>query len=175
MKHQKYWFLFSLFALFMTGISYAGNRPGAWTITPSVGYYFFAAKRSIYNTTLPNLAFAYNFDEHWAGEVDAGVINTNNSSEQGVHGMLYTVDGIYRFMPRGNFEPYALAGVGVIGLKPPGNTSTQQALINAGIGTQYFIDPSIALRADVRDLYTMSGGYNEGMINFGVSFLIGGN
>lgn len=153
----------------------AGNYPGAVTFGMAGAYYHFAGKRNVDNTFMPNLALAYNLTDRWAIEAGAGNLNTNFSGSGGtVHAMLYTLDGIYRFSPTKYFEPYVLAGVGVINLKPPvGTTNQYQSNINAGIGTQWFADKKIALRGEIRDLYTMSGGMNDVMVNFGLSFLFG--
>jgi hypothetical protein len=154
----------------------ASNRPGAFTLTLADGYYMFAHKRHLDPSNIPNLAVAYNFNEKWALEAGVGALNTSQTQRglQGVHGFLYTLDGIYRFTPRCRFEPYVSAGLGVLSLYPNGLDPEQQTNLNAGIGTQWFADRSVALRAELRDVYTMAGGKNDVMANFGVSFLFGG-
>jgi OOP family OmpA-OmpF porin len=160
----------------LSGSVFAGNHPGAWTVTAGGGYYAFAAKRPIQSTGVPNAALAYDFTSRWAIEADIGVINTRQEapfSASGVHGGLYLLDGIYRFKPYKAFEPYLLGGIGMISLSPNGNNSEHQGNVNVGIGTQFFMDSMLALRVDVRDIYTLSGGYNEGMLNCGISLLFG--
>jgi hypothetical protein len=107
-----------------------------------------------------------------------GTVNTKQTDEEGgdhVHGNLFLIDGIYRFSSYHMFEPYVLAGIGVLGLKPSDTELNQQGNINAGMGTQVFLDRSIALRIEARDLYTTTGsGKNEIMLNAGISILIGG-
>jgi OOP family OmpA-OmpF porin len=154
----------------------AGNLPGAITITPGAGYYHFAAKRHTSNSWMPNIAIAYNMDERWAVEGMFGVINSDNSNNNSVHAALYTIDGIYRFSRHQYFQPYLIAGIGVLNIKPPANNNSQyQGNVNAGIGTQFFADEVIALRGEVRDLYsTTGGGANDWLVNFGISYLIGG-
>jgi OOP family OmpA-OmpF porin len=158
--------------------AYAENRAGAFTVTPGVAYDFFANKRNINNTwLLPTVGLSYNFDESWAIE---GSYATFGTSQQGagphpsVRGSLYTVDGIYRFLHTGMFEPYVSAGLGAYHINPNGSNAYNQANLNAGLGTQIFFSDSIALRGEVRDLYTMSGGKNDVSLGFGVSFLFGG-
>ena len=155
----------------------AGNRPEAVTLSLGGAYYHFSDTRNLQNPFMPNLALAYNFTDRWAIEGGLGNINTDqkNGGTSSVHGMLYTVDGIYRFTPKNRFEPYVIAGVGVLNLKPtPGTSSQYQSNINAGLGTQFFADRIVALRGEVRDLYTMAGRKNDIMVNFGVSFVFGG-
>jgi OOP family OmpA-OmpF porin len=158
--------------------AYAENRAGAFTLTPGVAYDFFASKRNINNTwLLPTVAVAYNFDERWAIE---GAFATFGTSKQGagphpsVRGDLYTVDGLYRFAHYGMFEPYVSAGLGAYHINPNGSDAYNQANLNAGLGTQVFFSDSVALRGEVRDLYTMSGGKNDVTLGLGVSFLFGG-
>ena len=167
----------SLFSLLTSYDAYATNRPGATTVTLAAGRYFFAQKRYLDNSNIPNIALAYNFNSTWAVEGSVGALNTNQKTRlggNGVHGFLYTVDALYRFKPKGMFEPYVALGVGVLGLTPNANNSIQQGNMNASIGTQIFFADSIALRGEVKDVYTMSGGKNDYMLNFGVSILMGG-
>lgn len=159
-------------ALLGSPLSFAGNCPGAVTFTLGGGPYYFASKRELKNTGLPNVMLAYNFNDRWAIEGTAGRINTNQkSTDIGVQGSLFTIDGLYRFWRCNLWEPYVEAGVGVLTLSPNGMSSNSQAGANVGLGTQFFIDNAIAFRAEARDLYTFSGGKNDGLLNFGVSFL----
>lgn len=176
--NKKNWLLtcMGITALIGSSMILAGNRPGAVTLSAGDAYYHFAAKRKINNVGMPNVAIAYNFDEHWAAEAGVGVINTSTKStnaipNKGMHGFLYTADGLYRFSTYKRFEPYVIAGLGVIGLKPNGTEAVDQGNINAGLGTQLFATDSIAFRAEARDVYTLTGGKNDYMLNFSINFL----
>jgi hypothetical protein len=169
--------LLSCLTLLINQSIMAGNRAGAFTITPGAAYDFWANKRNFQNTWLiPTLQLAYNLNDQWAIEAMYGTFGTSQTPSAGagsLNGNLVTIDGLYRF---GNYyqriEPYLAAGVGVFHINPNGTSATNQANINAGIGTQIFFDKSVALRGEVRDLYTMSGGKNDVTIGFGVSYLI---
>lgn len=180
MKLKKLaWMSIGIVALACSNFASAGNRPGAVTFSLGDAYYHFAQKRNLSNIWMPNLALAYNFDHHWAVEAGAGLYNTYMHpplvvSTTKTHGFLYTATGLYRFGCYYRFEPYAAMGLGVIALKPYSTDVQYQGNINAGLGTQWFAGPSIAFRAEVRDLYTISGGKNDFMLNFGMSFLFGG-
>lgn len=153
---------------------HAENLPGVFTFTPGIGYYIFDRKRNVNNSDIPNIAASYNFNERWGVEGLVGFINTESkiSNQPRVHGTLYLVDGLYRFQPyRCLLQPYLSAGVGVMSMKPSGNDPTNQGNINAGAGVQFFFDKHVALRGEAKDIYTMTGGKNEVMFNFGVSFL----
>jgi hypothetical protein len=157
----------------------AGNRPGAITFRLADGYVFFAQKRDLDNTTIPTIELGYTFNENWGAQIGTSVINTNinNSAiETGAHGFYYFLDGVYHMNALGNWQPYALGGVGITSLKVRNNNDpTNQANVNLGIGTQYFIADSIALGVDARDVYTLSGGKNDVMLTAGITFLMGGS
>ncbi len=172
---KKLLWVVSAVSLFAASTTLAWNRPNAVTLTLADAYYHFNAKRQIDNAAYPNAAIAFNFNERWAAELGFGVLNTNYHNTTGVHGDLYTLDGIYRFKPYWYLQPYIAAGIGVLGLKPQINTQPQyQGNVNVGIGTQLYADKMVALRVEARDLYTMNGGINDYMVNFGVSFQFGG-
>lgn len=190
MMNNKKGFLISvsLIGLLCNSLSFAGNMPGETTATIAGAYYHFNHRRDMEHTVMPNVALSYNFTEHWAIEGAIGVINTDSHDENNfdddfdgndkkrIHGMLYTIDGIYRFTPCNRFEPYVIAGIGVLGLKPNGDDTVQSGVVNAGLGTQFFLSRSIALRGEIKDVYTTTGSYkNDYMANVGVSFLFGGH
>lgn len=166
-------------ALFGTHSAVAENRAGAITITPGVGYYYFDDKRNLDDTGLGNIGLAYDFTNKWAIEAVYAALNTNQANitpgtPKHVHGNLYLVDGLYRFYQYKLFEPYVSGGIGAMYLSRSGNDANTLPNVNAAIGAQVFFDRAIALRGEVRDLYTLSGGKNDVMINFGVSILFGG-
>jgi OOP family OmpA-OmpF porin len=156
----------------------AGNRAGAFTLTPGAAYDFFAQKRNLENAwLLPTVALGYDITENWGVE---GMYSNFGASQKGasqtgnVTGNLYTLDGIYHFMKFDMLEPYLSAGLGVMYVNPNGSDAYNQADINAGLGAQLFFGESVALRGEVRDIYTMAGGENDVTLGFGVSFLMGG-
>ncbi|EKD54069.1 MAG: hypothetical protein ACD_60C00126G0015 [uncultured bacterium] len=161
----------------VSSIVLAGNRPGAFSVRLADGYYFFADKRDLKNTTVPTIEVGYDFNQRFAMKGGVGILNThstNTNTSNNVHGMVYTIDGIYRFNHDERLEPYFLAGIGVIGLKPNGANPVNQANVNAGLGTQLFVTNSLAFDIEAKDLYTMSGGKNDVMLTVGINFLIGG-
>lgn len=167
--------IFFCIVLTMASAVFAFNRPGAVSFTLGYGYEFFSAKRHIKNTSIPNIALAYNFNRRWGIEGLVGISRThfNASGMQQVKGNLFVVDAICHFLPYRLIEPYVLAGVGVLALRPSsGREANNQSNINAGVGVQIFFSQSVALRADVRDFYTITGGGKQDvLLNAGMSFL----
>lgn len=177
--NKKYLFaIIGTVAMLNCQITSAQNLPGATTITLAEAYYHFDTDRDMESngTGMPNAALAYNFDSHWALEAGIGVLNAENDDEEHVHGMLYTLDAIYRFIPDNRFVPYVIGGVGVLGINPNGTENVQQGNFNAGVGTEIFFNDFIALRIEARDIQMTTGsGLNDFFINGGISFVLGGN
>lgn len=166
------------FGIFSTVPASATNLPGTITVTPGVGYYYFADKRQLNNAGIGDIALAYNLDNRWAVEGFYGAMNPKlNHRVAGdpvrTHSNLFLLNGIYRFYQYKMFEPYLSGGLGALYLRHSRTEANTLANLNVGIGTQLFFDRYIALRGEVRYLYTPTGGgYNDAMINFGVSILI---
>jgi len=170
---------FNVFLFLLSPNLFAEPLPGAFSLRLADGYIFFAQKREIKNTSTPTVELGYEFNEKWGMKIGATAINTdlkNDLTRSGVHGFIYTLNGVYKFENFRYIEPYALAGVGIDSLKRHDNSSdpNDEANINAGIGAQFFIDPVIALNAEAKDLYTMSGGKNDVMLTAGITFYFGG-
>ncbi len=189
--------LLALIGITLLGNSVAlgSNRSGAVTFSPMYGYYYFASKRrNTHDVATPGIAIAYDFapclaleaawasvnprhsrhHDHDSDDVTNPFVYQNPNPHRGKQGNLYVLDGIFRFGSFSVIEPYVSLGLGVLSIKYNGNDATNQANANAALGTQIFIDPSIAFRAEVRDLYTFVGGKNDVMVNAGMSFLFGG-
>ena len=154
----------------------AGNRPAALTLTAGVGTLDFASKRHLENAGLGFIGAGYDFTYHWGIDSILGFFTTpsHNPLDHGkqVNGTLFALDALYRFSPYRNFEPYVLAGPGIMGLSPNGNDPNNEGNINAGVGTQFFFDKSFAFRIEARDFYTITGGKNDLMFDGGVTYLI---
>jgi outer membrane beta-barrel protein len=165
-----------LLLLFISTIGHAGNLPHAFTVTIADAYYDFANHWHYDNAALPNLALSYNVTDKWALEANAGYFNTKrDETDQHIHGALYMVDGIYRFISYGPLEPYLIGGLGMIRVNHNGNDAKHLGNVNGGIGTQFFWGDKIALRGEIRDVYSTTGSSrNDFFVNFGLSFLFGG-
>jgi len=161
-----------------------GHHEGAVTLTPMVGHYFFATKRQVNNRTMLGIALGYDFTNNWGGELYVGRLqsSTKDSLHKGVNTTLYSANALYHFNPGKVFEPYLMAGVGALDMRPNGTITTNnpdgddpavQGNISAGGGLEVFAASRIGFRAEVRDIYTISGGRNDFLANAGVDILFG--
>lgn len=155
---------------------YAGNRPGALTVSASGGYEYMSYKRHVKNTDIGVAQIGYNLTENWGVEGLVGVFTTKFKTglndNKHVHGALYAFNGVYHFLPSSMIEPYVLAGVGVTGMNPSYSDANNEGNINAALGAQLFLNNSFALRMEARDLYTWVGGKNDLLLTAGISVLI---
>jgi len=138
---------------------------------------------------LADKTLSFRFNEHWGIEGSVGLLTpteaindgskdkTKINTDENPSGFLYTINGIYHFDPFSLFKPYVLAGIGVSGLMPNIlNGGVQSNQINAGIGAQLFVNDTISLHGEFRNIYDTTGSdKNDYNINLGISFLLGDN
>lgn len=160
--------------LFSSAQAYVGNRPGALTVTLGGGYFFLDSTRDIDNKAAALVEVGYDFTENWGIEsLLAGFRTHFEPSVQDPHsisGTFFSIDGVYHFFPEYSFQPYVLAGVGILGLSPNLYDAKNSGDINAALGAQFFINPHFSLRLEARDLYTWVGGRNDIFVNAGLGF-----
>jgi OOP family OmpA-OmpF porin len=159
----------------VSSAAYAGNRPGALTLTIGGGQEYFSSKRHLDNTGVGLLEVAYDLTDHWGIEGLLGKLHTNFkgsiNDDRHVNGTLFAVNGVYHFNTDRMFEPYVLAGAGITELNPNRFDAHDEGNVNAAVGAQIFVHKSIAFRVEARDLYTFVGGKNDVLLNGGVSIL----
>lgn len=174
-KKFFYFFLSLIVLLSYARASLADNRPGAFVISPGVGAYLFDTDRGAKNNAMYNLGLGYDFNRNWGIEALAGVVPTTSKiNNESLRGSFYSIDGIYHFSTNIPLEPYLLAGAGLLDSTSSQSQLDTQPNLNAGAGLEYFIGNSVALHSDIRDIYTVSNGKSDFLVNFGVRFLVGG-
>lgn len=166
----------SLAAFISFSSSFAGNRPGALTLTVGGGEDYFASKRDVQNAGVGIVQVGYNFTQNWGIRGLAGFfrskINRVSDDSRHVNGDLLALDGIYHIMPDKTFEPYVFAGVGTTGMNPTRYDANNEGNINAGVGVQAFLQRSFAFSFEGREMYTWVGGKYDAMLSAGVDVLV---
>jgi OOP family OmpA-OmpF porin len=155
--------------------SFAGNRPGALTITVGPGYEYFASKRQMQNTGLGFVAVGYDFTRNWGIEGLLAFMRTDFDDSlhdyRKIRGSLFQADAVYHYPLTDVFEPYTFAGFGFTHLNPNRNEAVNEGNINAGLGLQLFMYKDLSLRFEGRDIYVVNGGKNDVMLSAGLSAL----
>lgn len=157
-------------------------NPGEFYFSPGVAYYHFSEKRDLQNTAMANLSAGFVVSNQFSLETFYGQAATDEtpaSLDKNTRFYLYSGEGVYHFTSAADevIHPYMLAGLSVTNQNDNNASSGNTTLlgVNAGVGVEYFVNSSISLFSDVRDIYTLSGGKNDYMLNAGIKFLFDGN
>jgi OOP family OmpA-OmpF porin len=82
------------------------------------------------------------------------------------------VDLLYHFMPeKKSFHPFLVAGLGEAHVRPQHSESYTTLMADIGAGFKYFLNDTIAVRADFRDVVTHS---HNAVLTAGLTFAFGG-
>ncbi len=160
----------------------AGEREGAFSISPFVGGYTFDGVQHLETAPVFGLRLGYDLTKNWGVELVGDYLATDGTrSERSINALSYRLDFLYNFMPDGPLVPYLAAGGGGItaghGSNFQAGGSNTSATANVGGGLKYFLTDSIALRGDARQLFIFESP-NSPKYNWeytaGLTFLFGG-
>lgn len=161
--------------LFMARTAAAEIRPGAFTLSPSIGGYVFEGNQDLEDEVAYGLGLGYNFDEHVGAEFGFNYIETE-SDKTGcdVDVYLYHLDALYHFMPAERLVPFIAAGAGTIIFDPENAHRDKDFMLNYGVGVKYFLADSVALRGDVRHVISFDQTQSNLLYTAGLMFSFGG-
>ncbi|MBF0230951.1 MAG: OmpA family protein [Desulfamplus sp.] len=189
--------------MFITGNAQAEIKPGAITISPSIGGYLFENKENFEDDNMVyGLGLGYYYDEHWGVEAVFNYIDTKielGSNERDVDVYLNHIDVLYHFMPYSELVPYIAAGAGVIVFDPDdthtkksrrqSQKSCKDAIVfdpddahtdndfaaNYGVGLKYAMTENVSLRADVRHVICIDDSTQNNLLyTAGLTIAFGG-
>lgn len=166
--------------LAMASIGYAGERAGAFSISPFVGGYIYdddprdqPGLRE--NRPFVGLRLGYNLTDYFATELVGNWVRAEiKEDDNEVNHFGVRLDLLYNIMPHSRFVPYLAVGGGAETIDYPGENS-EDATFNAGLGFKAFMTDNVAFRADGRHITVFS---HKTLSNWeysvGLSFLFGG-
>ncbi|MDR3579634.1 MAG: OmpA family protein [Oryzomonas sp.] len=161
----------------------AGEREGAFSVSPFIGGYTFDGVQHLDTHPVYGLRLGYDLTKNWGVEAVGDFLTTDGTkNERSINALSYRLDILYNFIADGPLVPYVAVGGGGItyghgsdGLKISDRTT--DATANAGLGVKYFVTDSIALRGDARQLFVLEDP-NSPKYNWeytaGITFLFGG-
>lgn len=131
-------------------------REGAFTISPFVGGYTFDGVQHINTNVAAGLRFGYNLTKNWGVEAlfshvpvrSTNAFNTAKRDQYGVRG-----DILYHFMPESRLVPFVALGDGWSKTVTT-NLDNDDATLAYGGGVKYFLTDWLALRGDVRHIFS---------------------
>lgn len=182
MKRLLLSLLVPLVLILLEGGAFAGERAGAFSVSPFGGAYFFDGdQRSNYDLKQERMTYGirlgYDWTDNFATEIVGSWIDGERSvKDDAVNVYGYRLDLLYNFMPQSRVVPYVAIGGGGMDFNYPGEAlDGNNATFNAGGGVKFFLTDSIALRADARWLTVFGNkAYDNWEYTGGISFLFGG-
>jgi len=123
----------------------AGEREGAFSISPFVGGYTFDGVQHLETAPVFGLRLGYDLTKNWGVELVGDYLATDGTrSERSINALSYRLDFLYNFMPDGPLVPYLAAGGGGItaghGSNFQAGGSNTSATANVGGGRQVLPD-----------------------------------
>ena len=167
----------------LTSTGHAGERAGAFSVSPFVGGYVFDDDEQAFlrqNRPLFGLRLGYDWTDSFATELVGHFMEAElKSTGHRVWVNSYRLDLLYNFMPRTAVVPYVAMGGGLTSIKYDGPNS-DDGTFNFGGGVKFFMTENMALRADARHI--MDFQHNEldrdiihnWEYSAGLTFLFGG-
>jgi OOP family OmpA-OmpF porin len=154
MKYLKVGLLATLVAVLFTTTTQAGQREGAFSLSPMIGYHVFEGSQNTEDAIIGGLSLGYNVSKRWAAELEVRYTPTETDlpAQEDINAWSAGVNALYHFNPDGPFVPYASAGFGVMYFSSDDYEDDGDYMMNWGVGAKYFINNDFALRMDLRHL-----------------------
>jgi outer membrane beta-barrel protein len=169
--------------MIMTSPAIAEVRGGAFTLSPFVGGYTFDGVQHRETNVAMGLGLGYNITGNWGleGRFTWVPLQTTEGNIPGEYSLFnFHGDVLYHFMPEGRFVPYVALGGGLSRTEWPGYDNSDAILVYGG-GVKYFLNDRLALRGDIRQIFSFHpdgfGGtdyWNNFEYTFGLAFQFGG-
>jgi OOP family OmpA-OmpF porin len=162
-------------------------KAGSVEVTPFAGYNFFEERQNLENQPIVGARLGYNITKNFGIEgtwdfiksyVDDKSLPFTRQGQftnpiSSVFITQYDIDLLYHFIPEQRFNPYLVAGYGIVHYTPKINNKNMSVL-DFGIGAKYWMVDNIALRLDVRDNMIFDEHIHNVATTVGFVFAFGG-
>lgn len=133
---------------------HAGQREGAFSLSPMVGYHGFEGDQNTEDSIVGGFSLGYNVSKRWSAELELRYTPTetdlSGSSDEDIDIWSFGMNALYHFNPDGPFVPYVSAGFGGMYFDVDGYDDDTDYMMNWGVGAKYFLGENTALRMDLR-------------------------
>ncbi len=169
-----------LLAIFLyCGSCFAQIRPGAVSVTPYVGGFIFDNEQRLSNAPVYGLRLGYDFTRYLGVEASGNYIRSKYdqalSVDEASHVTNYRLEGILHLLPQYRVVPFLAAGYGGQSIDyPKAIQNVTAGAADYGGGLKLFLTDSLALRADIRQIYVFDNSKKNIEYGIGLSFLFGG-
>jgi OOP family OmpA-OmpF porin len=164
MKKFLFGILISFFLIALPVVSMAEIREGSFEINPFLGYCTGSTSRVLCHKDFFGIRLGYAVTKNW--EIEGSFDFVASTAE------MFHADVLYNFMPeKKSFHPFLVAGLGGAHIRPKNSDSYTTAMADVGAGFKYFLNDTIAVRTDFRDVITHS---HNAVLTAGLTFAFGG-
>ena len=169
-----------LAVLALTSIGHAGERAGAFSISPFVGGYLYDEdyQSLTKNRPLYGMRLGYDFTDSFAAELVAHYVMAEyRTTDTHIDAWSYRLDLLYNFMPRSAVVPYLAVGGGgeTIRYHTRDGGDATDGTLNFGGGFKLFMTDNVALRGDARHILDFSyRTFRNWEYSAGLTFVFGG-
>jgi OOP family OmpA-OmpF porin len=155
--------------------------PGGLSLSPTVSEYYFSESENRKATQSYGLKIGYDmpgksFADSLGVEGTLSFFSASSNKDLGsdASGFLFRLDALYPLVLGERWMPYLAIGAGVSFIDDDSSTVTNP-LLNYGLGLKYFLNDSLALRADARHLvvYNNDNIRNNFEAGIGISYYFG--
>jgi outer membrane beta-barrel protein len=135
----------------------AGIDGGEVSVSPFAGGYVFDGSQHLSSGLAMGARLGYHLTPNWGAE---GQFTYARPSSHGNYGNLYALraDALYHFMPKSDLVPFLALGGGWMRTEAP-HSASDDATLDVGAGLKYFINDSVALRGDFRQVMAFKSGH----------------
>jgi OOP family OmpA-OmpF porin len=151
-------------------------RPGAYSLSPFVGGFWFEGNQDLENKPVYGLRLGQDFTKNWGAEMVFDYVSTKYKAQDlNTNVYNYRLEGLYHFMPESKLVPFLAAGLGGMSINYIGGKDNQTRFVaDYGAGLKYFVTDWLALRGDVRHVLAFGSVYNNLEYTVGLTFYFGG-
>ena len=169
---KAYFFLVTTLLIALTTPALAQIRPGAFSLSPFVGGFWFEGNQDLKDKPVYGLRLGRDFTKNWGAELVFDYVSTTyKATDSNANVYNLRIEGLYHFMPDSKLVPFLAAGVGGMSISYSGEKSHQTRFTPAyGGGLKYFIKDWMALRADVRHVMAFGSIYHNLEYALGLTF-----
>jgi OmpA-OmpF porin, OOP family len=171
--------------LAVAGMAHAGERAGAFSISPYIGGFVFDDHQQAplrQNRVTYGFRMGYDFTDHFGAELVGSYVRPEISrTDHDFNDWIGHMDLLYNFAPHSAIDPYLVVGGGVQSMQYPkgyGAGEQTDGIFTVGAGFKFFVAEDVALRIDGRHIFDYQD-EQETIHNWeysaGLSFLFGGH
>lgn len=161
----------------LVGVASAEAPSGVYIPFGVMVYDYDDSTRRLDTDGLPTLGIGYRFDDRLAVELMAADsstdINVAGAGDADVR--HYRVDGLYFLDNVSGLTPYVVGGLGENRIDYDALGTTEDTLLNGGVGLLFQATEHFAVRGDVRAIYSLDNANTEAAVNLLAQFSFGGS